>query len=732
MNTKDYTVLVFGLLSLAVAIGSVIFAVHYRKTHSKTKSILTAWQVLTIGFYFAVVLQYLPVYYQGFEWGKGGNPVSPFCLSVFQSFRVFILDAEYGLIYDLLEGCIHKGVQIGFAIYTTLCFIAAPALTAGFVLSMFGNLTSALKFRAWKKRTTYVMSKLNEKSVVLARSIRENANKKGQKATIVFADVVGEEDEEKYELRCEVLDKDIRAICLKHDVTNLNLNIRKGKVEIFLIGDDESENIEHAVRLTEMYKDRANTSIFVYATSVGSAYIIDSLNKGDLFVSEEAKKQILNSTSIQEQILFNGFEDGEKDLPSLEGGFKVSRVDNVYSVVLNTFMHSGLLNICKQAEDKTISILIVGMGEYGKQILKTAIWFCQAEGYKLEINVIDSGVDRQGRKRDILSVLGQECPEIISMNPNDIEGDANYDIRFFDNVDCFSSNFDNLFKSYEFGRRLKRTKMAFVATGDDDKNIEVAIMLRKLFDRLNKVTNKDLKRIKASDMNDMPIIYSIVYDDKKAENLNVNKGVEGDNYLVNYKGTPYHIRFIGSLSSQYTYDAIVEMERMEKDAFCYHIDWVKIEKNIRDALKRKDNEAILKRICKERGVESVEELTWNDSYLYGEDGKFDDKALADDIWNNIKNYMKYEYYKNSSISKAVHKNMLLTQAKEDFQCLTPERGFLCTCANCERRRRTEHMRWNAYMRTQGYIYGSVRSDRGLVHTDLKPFDKLDVVSQYKD
>ena len=131
-----------------------------------------------------------------------------------------------------------------------LYFVLAPALTAGFVLSMFDSVTAELKLRIWKKRPVFVMSKLNDKSVVLARSIREHAEQKGEQVEIIFTDVVGQEDEEKYELQCEVQESDIHAICLKKDVTQLNLKSKKGKVKFFLIGDDESENIGHAIQLT--------------------------------------------------------------------------------------------------------------------------------------------------------------------------------------------------------------------------------------------------------------------------------------------------------------------------------------------------------------------------------------------------------------------------------------------------------------------------------------------------
>lgn len=42
---------------------------------------------------------------------------------------------------------------------------------------------------------------------------------------------------------------------------------------------------------------------------------------------------------------------------------------------------------------------------------------------------------------------------------------------------------------------------------------------------------------------------------------------------------------------------------------------------------------------------------------------------------------------------------------------------------CESVKKTEHSRWNAYMRTEGYSYG-IRADRALVHNDLVDWKTL--------
>ena len=74
--------------------------------------------------------------------------------------------------------------------------------------------------------------------------------------------------------------RDINAICLKRDVTHLNIIKKRGDVEIFLIGENESENVSQAVQLTTELNEKNkkhNVKIFVFSTKPSAAYTIDSV-----------------------------------------------------------------------------------------------------------------------------------------------------------------------------------------------------------------------------------------------------------------------------------------------------------------------------------------------------------------------------------------------------------------------------------------------------------------------
>ncbi len=763
----DFGILWYGKLALGILGVTVVLTIAYHLYYPRAARPFPALRLLIAGIFAAMAVQYIPILY--FENNAVGSWWEIAIQSAYRALRIFLVDGEWEKTAAVLAGMTQGGMKTA---YTAICLgelIGTPILTAGFLLSFFSGLTARLRYMFSWFCPTFVFSKLNVQSMALAKTVRE---KHRLFATIVFADVFFEHGDDGYELMCEA--KDIRAICLKQDIVHLRLGYGLWKnVTLFVIGDDESENLAQAIALTEKHKNRRHTAIYVYATSVGSGYIMDSLNKGDRLIPRRLRRRILRSKKPIFEIMNDGIY--EHNLYPLKSGFNISRVDGVYNIVLDTFCKAKIFELCDAARtDRVISLLIVGMGEYGKQILKTALWFCQMDGYKLEINVVDSGRDKNGTKRDIEEVLRQECPEIISKNPCTTDGDANYDIRFYKNIDCFTAAFDRLFTDPTFAPRLERTLMAFAALGNDDKNIEAAILLRKLFDRLHGVDNARCKAVKNAPDSDLPRIYAVVYDDQKARNLNVNKRETEDSYLVDYKGTPYHIQFIGNLSSHYSYSSLSALSETEWKAFKYHTNWAGIEQTIHDGIEAagisacpQNNGPLREDILQQEKVTAPSEIAWDNGYLAvlseKEEKAIDEKKGLSDkrkqaikektllrkqrtaLLEDIEKYMRFEYYKYSSIAKAVHKDMVAVAFKETLRCEGPlrevqtekgvtkkEQNPLCRCKNCEQRRKSEHMRWNAYMRVSGYRYGNPRADRALIHPNLCLWQELPLRTKFKD
>ena len=707
LTDKELCFLIWGFLSICVFVGGLAYCISSRKT-IKQKLGVDSLQMSTAVVFVSALLMHVPVYYTVSDTGFEQNVLFPFIQAIFQSIRLFIVDAEFNIVISSLSG-LNPCLMFILSCYEILLFVISPALTATFLLVAFKDFISRLKFGFKKNQKIYVMSELNEMSIALAESIA-NTTSAGDAYSIVFLGVGKSDKESKSELFQKAIA--IKAFCLKQDLTDFNLFSDTNSYEIFIISENETENLEKVIAFSDQYRSKIKAKIFVYASSSTGGYIIDSLDTDTVELSDEVlKEKIKNADNVFNYIYENGMDSNL----IAKNTFDIRRIDYTEDFAVKALKESDIFNICKSwcNSEKTISIMIVGLGKFGKEILKTALWYCQVPGYKLEINVIDYGVDHRGFKTNVKEMFEHECPEIVSHNLPEYEGDEGYDVQFFD-VDCFSSAFDRVFE--ENKDRFLKTQVAFVTLGNDDRNIDAALDLRRQFDRLLGWSDGDKslkKSIEASKYNDIPLINAIVFDDKKAKNIETE--------LVNHKGLPYHINSIGSLSEIYNYGNIAENEKNEIDAIRYHIEWICVEGRIREALKTCTDQKIIDEICKCRKVSSPDEIDWYDK---------SDEPLQK-FKDELSKYYKFEYFKNSSISKAIHKKMLKEEFSDEISCKA-DGNFFCTCDGCKARRKTEHMRWTAYMRVNGFRYSEKRWDRGKLHPNLVETEKLDFETQLKD
>lgn len=710
---KDSLFVAFGIISFFIAVGSLVYSLYIYHTRRNDKKVLSVFNKYTLGIFAAVVCLFIPVCYGTLNDLNIFNFFKSLLLIINHALKVFILDGSFSIITNALKKSPDLLREI-YSMYASSLYVLAPFLTFGTVLSLFVNLGAELRFFAHKKRPFYIMSQLNERSVTMADSILKKEHSLKNRPVIVFTGVSEKKRDECYELYQRAVS--LHAICLKEDVTALNLKKKKDKIELFLMSDTEEENVEQAITLTQNYKNQKNVSIYVYALSSISGHIIDSLDKGNNTLDDSFEKAVI--TDPEKIALGDGLI---KEDINIDGGFYLRRINTVDIMVLDVLQKYSLKTlVCKPNEgcqkekndDKVISVLIVGLGETGMEFLKKTVWFYQFYGYTVEINVLDISNSVEKRVR-------LECPELIIKNPSSADGDAKYSIRLFAGTDCFSSDLSALFDGTDtlVTERLKKTHIAFVTLGDDDKNIDVAISLRRLFDRLHNVDAGEININKSK-----PHICAVVYDERKANSLSVN----GSDELKNYKNQPYDISFIGRLSEQYSYDIIDRIKRIERDAFRYHIDWVRKSIQLR---KIYDSDEKFRKEVNEKAADENGNIKWNDDFLYFETANSKLKLKNSKLLSMARSYINYEYYRQSSIAKSVHKNNIegLFVVAEDHTD-----SDVCTCDYCKERRITEHMRWNAYMRTQGYIYGEKRNDRAGVHPDLCSWNNLTYLEKFKD
>lgn len=666
-------------LSAAALVICSAFAFLLHKRDDKAKIPFSSGHVFTLGVFLAICFMLVPIYSKDHGLGKDClNYTRTAFLTVHNSLRIFILDWDLEPINAELAKLPAEEwkFQAIVSYYMAALHIIAPILTFGNLLALFKNLKNELRYLIRFFGKIYIMSELNAKSVALAKSIRE----KNKNAAIVFTDVFEQNEERDYELMAEV--RNMNAICLKRDISHLNISVFKfGGIEIFLIGENESENISQAVKLTtelDRRNKKHNVKIFVFSRSPGGSYILDSVKYDNLL--RHASRH-----------------DYDK------GSFKLRRIDEIQQLIWNTMPEMKLFDMSQKNGNK-LSVLIVGFGSYGEEFFKTLVWYCQFEGYTLEINIVDKHgfADKGNNKSYIESLIDRSCPELMMKNRLMIQGEAQYDIEIIPDIDMQTSDFDDLLQydgqdeaKTKLSERIKNTSIAFVALGDDDMNIETAVHLRTLFDRVGKVnagtkTGWDDERVQ---------IYSVVYDEQKSGVLHHKKDDVGEMRLLkNHKEIPYHIHFIGGMNSQFDYDNIYN-EELEKRAYEHHISWIEAEKRIRA----------------EKALE-------------------DSKYVADPS-EMKKDYHKHEYFRMSSIAKQLYQEEIEANEtlKKLTQCNEGVKLMSCECGKCTTRKRSEHMRWNAYTRVIGYCYNKAgKVERAKLHHNLCKWSDLTDLDRLKD
>lgn len=523
------------MLSVMVLIFAIGWAVCVKKMKYKRGRLLTPFNIVFGGVSLSAMLLFIPIYSQMFENAEYGIG-KMFLLSIHNTIRLFIVDGEFSIIMDNL-GVITEEVRDVYTTFAAILFVIAPFLTFGFVLSFFKNVSAYKDYYLKYYSEVYVFSELNEQALALAKSLKNNQKKR----TIVFTDIFESEDERTYELMAQAYE--LGAIMFKKDIAlvNFGLHSKNSKITFFIIGQDDDENVKQSLSLIQRYQDNDNAQLYVFTTSVNS----------ELLLSE-----------------------------SITGNMKVRRINEVQSLISRQLFDEGV-EIFETAVDcgeseKLISAVIVGMGQHGMEMTKALAWFCQMDGYRLEVNVFDADKNAESR-------LCYECPELMDEKHNHdftTVGESHYSIKVHSGVDVGTKEF------LKMTEKIKHITYVFIALGDDERNISMAVKLRSWF-------------LKSGNFPKMDVV---------VRNADKKKALQG---IKNYSGQEYKIHFIGDTTSSYSEEVIFESD-IEKEALERHMKWGKEEEfwrfeynyrsSIASAIHRK-----MKVLCRIPGIEKIPE-----------------------------------------------------------------------------------------------------------------------------
>ncbi len=540
---------------------------------------------------------FLPMAYYSFA-GESARLLQTVLISVHRTIGVFIVDAEYNFTAENMQG-IASWLQPLYSSVVAVVFVLAPILTFGFILSFFKNVSAHISLLLKRSRDIYVFSELNERSLLLARDLKRNDARRA----IVFCDVFDTDDERSAELISSA--RDIGAILFEKDILGIGFGscMRRGLIYFFITGNDSTETVKQSLGLIKTYGERERAHLYIFSDDLTGDLLLSGIGKYKMKI-----RRVNETRSLIQRQLY--------DEPT---------------AIFDSAIGDG--------DEKLISALIVGLGGYGSEMLKTLTWYCQMNGYELCVNAFD-------RDRDVESRLRFECPEILSESYNGVRvpGEAFYKVNIHSGISVGTAEFA------ERIREIGRVSFVLVSLGNDNLNVECAIALRTLFERMG---------IK-------PAVRVVVHNVDLCEHL-------AD--LKNYRGQSYDLELIGDLESSYS-ERVILQSAVEREALHIHCD--------------------------------------------GYGGSEED-------------FYAYEYNYRSSVASALHNRARRALGvpgadKSEEELTESETQSLMDL---------EHRRWNAYMRSIGYVFSgsedpSSRNDLGKMHHNLVCFDRLTDEDKQKD
>lgn len=439
------------ILSMACALAGVIAAIVIHNNRRNIKKNINVLSALFAGIGAASLVMFFGVHL-GIAGTSFWGVLRAISLSLLNSIQLFAFGCEFGVAEQCVGIC-DKDLLPFYLLWASILYASAPILTFSAAMQLLMNWFAKLGWRGAFSREAYVFSHLNERSLTLARDIR----KKHQKAAIVFMDV-NKDDPDISPMMDDV--KHMGAICFSTDILSANFGRHSAKKPLyfFAMGDDESENLDHALGLIERYKDNANTHLYIFSTKIDSELTLTAVDKGQM---------------------------------------KVRRINEVRSLV-NHWLYAEGTALFESARplpngEKSISAVVVGMGSHGTEMVKALTWYCQMDGYQVKINAFD----KDPLAEDKFTAV---APELMHPDYNGVRvpGEAQYEITVHSGLDVQTASF-----AREIAKITDATYVV-ISLGSDELNLQTAVQLRMYFERI-KIH---------------PVIQAIMYNSQLKEALN--------------------------------------------------------------------------------------------------------------------------------------------------------------------------------------------------------------------
>lgn len=494
------------VLAAALFVLTLVLALIRNCMRYRRRRLLTPNKILIAGTMFSAAVMFMPMY---LERTAGPNLIlqciKVFFLSLHHAVRLFTIEGDFMEFFNFETNGITSMtplIQTHFTCLGLFFYCWAPLLTVHTLLSFAKNFRSHRKYILGVCRETHVFSELNEKSLALAQSIEKKHHEgNGKKRRfrfhirgplLVFTDVSYKDNEANLDLVEQA--KELGAILFTRDLESIRYKLRftRRKVNIYLISEDEREKVRHTSRIIATYRQDKKVALYVFSNTPESKCFLKSYTQDE---KKEMKLRVIRVNDIRSLIYHDLYENG-----------------------LRLFENASTL----ADGTREVSVAIAGLGQYGMEMMKALLWYCQIPGYRVKITAIDE----QEKVESRISAL---CPGLVREKPNDTPGDMRYTLRVR----------EAKFGTEEFFTQLEddetgKLSYVFVCLGDDRQNLSAALDIRARLAR------------KSS----FPYIETIVYDSALKERL--NSDVQAKN-----------IRIIGDLASFYSVDTVIDSKLVD-------------------------------------------------------------------------------------------------------------------------------------------------------------------------
>ncbi|MBQ3489051.1 MAG: hypothetical protein IJA86_00490 [Clostridia bacterium] len=714
---------------IAVAMYFVISAAVslIQRKHSHHEIRLTphlTWCVMTV---FSAFAWFFPYFWQYFEASQGPLRIVKTTLSSLQNvIRLFAVDESYADIMEEVSTLdLSDAVFQFYSLIGVILYLLAPILTFGFILALFKNLHAYVRYYTSFGKEVHIFSELNERSFALANSIVKEGNvkKKGfsffrKSPLIIFADILDKNEEEHLDLVADA--KEIGALLFRQDITAIRFKRSKQKMSFYLISDDETEKIAHMEHIIDRYRNIPNTELFIFS-------------------DEEESKCFLDS-----------YPYAEKENMCL----KVVRVNDIRSLIYHNLDINGIRlfersHVCPSHEDpnrqeREIHAVIVGFGKYGTELTKALLWYCQVPGYRVKMTVFDENEETQDRFKAM-------CPEIQVGTPYTLKNDMRYEIRF-EHCKVGTASF------YKKLGALSEITYIFVSLGQDNLNIATSMGIRNNLAKLRRY----------------PAIETVIYHSAIKERIGRDWSCEIKDPTNKSYQEIYDIHIIGDLENFYSAGTVIASDLILA-GLSVHYRYCDITSA--DAIEKKESaqrtfymddygffSSVAKALHANLRRKIAERLNANDPQAKELFSAFvpktakDGKEIRDNLyWNRfiLENTIDTEKAANLNAAMEEYKKGLEKTGLSLYPYkITPEEfktleKYQLSCSYegeefsssevieiAKSAADIEHIRWNAYMRAEGYSFIAdfkKKYDQKMkMHKNLTPCEELDFDDSIKD